>query len=536
MPAVLAGPLARIKSVLSTISLGQKVVIGLLALGLILGGFFFFRWITAPTYAPLFSNLASADASAIVTELGNENVAYQLQDGGATILVPQNQVSALRLTMSGKGLPASQDTGYALLDQQGITTSQFQQQVTYQRAVEGELAKTLEAIHGVNAAVVHIAMPKDSVFTDDQGKPTASVLLDLSSGTKLSGEQIQAVTNLVSSSIEGMDPTQVTVADSSGEVLSAAGTGLTAAAGDTRTQMESDVETRLQGKAQAILDSILGPNHATASVRADLNLNQSSSTSETYQYNNGTPPVSQSTTTEKYNGTGTAVGGVLGDTSNGTAGSSGGNSTYDKESSTTNNSVDKTTTTTQASPGSIQRLTVSVVMDGTVAGNINQQQIQSLVGNAVGLDTTRGDAITVASMPFDTSAAKQAAAEIAAAKKADAQAQMMSLVKTGAIGLGIVLLVLLVWLRSRRRGVVEEEYEPLELSDDMLHELDRLRIQSTREETAQMSAIDREAMELEAAERQRVRGEISAMVSERPDEVAAMLRGWLSEAKSGASS
>src|SRR4051794_7977027 len=536
MPAVLAGPLARIKSVLSTISLGQKVVIGLLALGLILGGFFFFRWITAPTYAPLFSNLASADASAIVTELGNENVAYQLQDGGATILVPQNQVSALRLTMSGKGLPASQDTGYALLDQQGITTSQFQQQVTYQRAVEGELAKTLEAIHGVNAAVVHIAMPKDSVFTDDQGKPTASVLLDLSSGTKLSGEQIQAVTNLVSSSIEGMDPTQVTVADSSGEVLSAAGTGLTAAAGDTRTQMESDVETRLQGKAQAILDSILGPNHATASVRADLNLNQSSSTSETYQYNNGTPPVSQSTTTEKYNGTGTAVGGVLGDTSNGTAGSSGGNSTYDKESSTTNNSVDKTTTTTQASPGSIQRLTVSVVMDGTVAGNINQQQIQSLVGNAVGLDTTRGDAITVASMPFDTSAAKQAAAEIAAAKKADAQAQMMSLVKTGAIGLGIVLLVLLVWLRSRRRGEIEEEYEPLELSDDMLHELDRLRIQSTREETAAMSAIDREAMELEAAERQRVRGEISAMVSERPDEVAAMLRGWLSEAKSGAAS
>ena len=198
MPAALAGPLSRIKSVLSTITLGQKVVIGLLALGLVLGGVFFFRWITAPTYAPLFSNLAASDASAIVTELGNEGVSYQLQDGGATILVPQTQVSSLRLTMSGKGLPASQDTGYALLDQQGITTSQFQQQVTYQRAVEGELAKTLEAIHGVNAAVVHIAMPKDTVFTDDQGKPTASVLLDLTPGTKLTGEQVEAVTNLVS--------------------------------------------------------------------------------------------------------------------------------------------------------------------------------------------------------------------------------------------------------------------------------------------------------------------------------------------------
>jgi flagellar M-ring protein FliF len=530
MPAVLAGPLARIRSVLSTITLGQKVVIGLLGLGLILGGFFFFRWITAPTYAPLFSNLASADASAIVDELNTEGVAYQLSDGGATILVPQDQVSNLRLTMSGKGLPASQDTGYSLLDQQGITTSQFQQQVTYQRAVEGELAKTLEAIHGVNAAVVHIAMPKDTVFTDDQGKPTASVLLDLSPGTKLSGEQIQAVTNLVSSSIEGMDPTQVTVADSAGEVLSAAGTGLTAAAGDARSEMEQDYENRLKGNAQQILDRVLGPNHAQVSVRADLDLSQKNSTSETFAYNNGTPPVSQSTTSEKFNGTGTAVGGVLGNTSNGTAGGGGGNSTYDKESSTTNNSVDKTTTTTQDAPGQIKRLTVSVVMDGTVAGNINQQQVQSLVGNAVGLDTTRGDAITVASMPFDTSAAKQAAAEIAAAKKADQQAQMWSLVKTGGIGLGIVLVIVLVWLRSRRRGEIEEEYEPLELSDDMLQELDRLRIHSTRAE--EMSSIDREAMELEAAERQRVRGEISQMVSERPDEVAAMLRGWLSEAKS----
>jgi flagellar M-ring protein FliF len=294
--------------------------------------------------------------------------------------------------------------------------------------------------------------------------------------------------------------------------------------------MEQDYGNRLAASAQQILDRVVGPNHAVVSVQANLDLSQKDSTSETYAYNNGTPPVSQSTTSEKYNGTGTAVGGVLGNVSNGTAGSSGGNSTYDKSSSTTNNSVDKTTTTTKDAPGAIKRLTVSVVMDGTVAGNINPQQIQSLVGNAVGLDTTRGDAITVAAMPFDTSAAKQAAADIAAAKKADQQAQMWSLVKTGAIGLGILLVILVVWLRSRRRGEIEEEYEPLELSDDMLQELDRLRIQSTRDDP--ISSIDRQALELEAAERQRVRGEISAMVSERPDEVAAMLRGWLSESKS----
>src|SRR3954452_13371804 len=527
MPAALAGPLARIRSVLSTISLGQKVVIGLLAVGLILGGFFFYNWITAPTYSPLFSNLASTDASAIVDELNAEGVSYQLADGGSTIMVPNDQVYNLRLTMSGKGLPAGQDTGYSLLDPQGITTSEFQQQVTYQRAVEGELAKTLEAIKGVNTAVVHIALPKDQVFVQDQGKPTASVLLDLAAGTNLSGEQISAVTNLVSSSIEGMDPADVTVADSGGQVLSAAGQ-VSSAAGDERSQMEQEYENRLAANAQKILDQVLGTNHAVVSVRADLDLAQRQSTSESYSYNQGTPPISSSTSSETYSGTGAATGGVLGPENTGTTGGTG-DSSYNKSDTTDNNAVDKTTTTTQDAPGAINRLTVSVVMDGTVAGNLNQQQVQSLVGNAVGLDTARGDAITVASMPFDTTSADQAAAEIAAAQKAEQQAQMWSLIKTGGIGLGILLVVLLVWLRSRRRGEIEEEeYEPLELSDDMLAELERLRVQSTR---AERLALDHAALELEAAERQRVRGEISTMVAEKPDEVAAMLRGWLSESK-----
>src|SRR5215203_6840064 len=236
MKSALAGTLERARSTFATISLGQKVVIGLLLVGLLLGGFFFFRWITAPTQAPLFSNLASADASAIVDELNAAGVAYELADGGQTIMVAKDQVYDVRLTMSGKGLPAGQDTGYALLDEQGITTSEFQQQVSYQRALEGELANTLKSLDGVTAAVVHIALPKDEVFATDEGKPTASVLLDLAPGTTLSGEQIQAVTHLVSSSIEKMDPADVTVADQTGAVLSAAGEGATAGTGDAQAQ------------------------------------------------------------------------------------------------------------------------------------------------------------------------------------------------------------------------------------------------------------------------------------------------------------
>ena len=534
MQSILAGVMERVRSVLSTISLGQKVVIGLLLAGLLLGGFYFFSWVTTPAQAPLFSNLAPKDASAIVNELSAEGVPYTLTDGGQTIMVANDKVYGLRLTMSGKGLPAGQDTGYALLDQQGITTSQFQQNVTYQRAIEGELQKTLEALQGVRTAVVHLALPKDQVFATDQAKPTASVLLDLTTGTQLSSEQIQAVTNLVSSAVEGMDPSGVTVADSSGQVLSSPDGGITAAAGDTRSAVEKAYESRLSANAQQMLDRVVGPNHAAVSVQAAVDLSQKQSTADTYSYTPGTPPISSSDSSEKYNGTGAAVGGVLGPSGAPIAPNSGTGSNYTKDDVTNNNAVGKTTTTTTTPPGDLKRLTVSVVLDSAVAGKLNQNTIQSLVGNAVGLDTTRGDAITVATMPFDNSAAKQAAADLATARADDANAQMWSMIRTGGIVGGILLIILLVWLRARRNaGEFEEDYEPLDLSDDMLAELDRLRISSTREEVPPKlrPKVDNAQLELEAAERQKVRGDISAMVSEKPDEVAAMLRGWLSESK-----
>jgi flagellar M-ring protein FliF len=530
MKDALAGTMERARSTFSTVSLGQKVVIGLLLVGLLLGGFVFFRWITAPTQAPLFSNLASSDASAIVDELNAAGVAYELTDGGQTIMVAKDSVYDLRLTMSGKGLPAGQDTGYALLDEQGITTSEFQQQVSYQRALEGELSKTLESLAGVRSAIVHVALPEDQVFVAEQAEPTASVLLDLAPGTALSGEQIMAVTNLVSSSVQDMEPDQVTVADSTGQVLSSPGTGVTAAAGDARSQVEQEYEARLAASAQRILDAALGPGRSVVSVRADVDLSQRNTTSETYVYDEDTPPISESTTTEDYTGGGAPVGGVLGPENmpDAAENAGGGDSTYNREQTTTNNSVGTVTEVVEGAPGTLNRLTLSVVMDEAVAGNLNQQEISDLMTTAVGLDEERGDDITVSSLPFDTTAADQAAAEMEAAREAEASEQMWSMIRTGGIAAGIALVVLIVWLRSRRREV-EDDYEELELDPEMLAELDRLRVASSREEAP---VIDNRQAELEAAERQRVRGEISTMVSEKPDEVAAMLRGWLTENKS----
>ena len=530
MQSALAGTVERARATLSTISLGQKVVIGLLATGLLLGGFVFYSWITTPTQAPLFSNLASTDASAIVEELNAEGVPYELTDGGTTIMVARDAVYDLRLSMSGKGLPAGAETGYALLDEQGITTSEFQQQVTYQRALEGELSKTLEALEGVRQAVVHVALPEDEVFVTDEKEPTASVLLDLAAGTELSGEQIAAVTNLVSSSVQGMEPQQVTVTDSGGQVLSAAGTGAASAASDARSEIERSTEARLRENAERVLQSVVGPGRAVVSVRTDMDLAARTATSETYT-DPGTPPSSETTTSEEYTGSGAPVGGVLGpeNTADALNNAGGGESTYNKDSSTTNNTVNKTVENTEDSAGRINRLTVSVVVDAAVAGALNQGELEALVGNAVGLDVARGDDITVAAIPFDTSAADAAAADMAAAREAEESEKLWSMVRTGAIAAGIVLVVLVVWLRSRKRTEVEEEYEPLELDDEVLAELERLRVASSRE--AVRTVKDTKQLELEAVERQRVRGEISTMVSERPDEVAAMLRGWLTEIK-----
>jgi len=517
MPAALAGPLERIRTTMATISLGQKIVIGLLLVGLLLGGFMFTKWVTAPTLSPLFSNLASTDASAIVEELNAEGVPYELADGGQTVMVAQDQVYDMRLAMSGKGLPAGNESGYSLLDEQGITTSEFQQQTTYQRALEGELANTLKALDGVRTAVVHVALPKEDVFATEDAEPTASVLLDLAPGTELGGEQIQAVTHLVSSSIEGMAPESVTVADSTGAVLSAAGESATGAGGDVQLEQEQEFEGRLAAKAQQILDSVAGPGNAVVSVRADLDFSQRDTTIESYDYNADTPALSESNTTESYAGTGAAVGGILGAEDTATNGT--GDSTYDKTSTTSNNAVDKTVETVEGAPGAVERLTVSVVMDDAEAGGVNQAAIQDAVSNAVGLDATRGDAITVATMAFDTTAAEQAAADLAAAEAAEKSAQMWSMIKTGGIALGIALLVLVVWLRSRRN---REEYE--ELEDEL--EYEPIQVESVRD-----PELDNRANQLAAAQRERVRGEISEMVSDRPDEVATMLRGWFAESK-----
>ena len=520
MPGFLIGPMDRVRTTLATMTFQQKALAGVLVLGLALGAFFFVRWVTTPTYQPLFSNLSQTDAAAITDELSTEGVDYQLQ-GTGTILVPKEQVDSLRLTIAGKGLTpqAGSDSGYALLDQQGITTSEFEQQTTYQRALEGELNNTLESMDGVKSAAVHIAMPKDEVFVTDTSDPTASVLLDLTPGTELSGEQVQTVVNLVAGSIAGMKPADVSVSDTTGRVLSTTGGAGSTGQADATTTFQNTLQTN----AQQLLDRVLGPGNAIVTVAATMDFDQSQSTSTTYSYPTTLPATSQQSTTETYTGNGNGASGVLG-TDGTTGATTGGNGSYDKNSTTTNNPVNTTVENTVSAPGKVQRLTVAVALNTAAGVTAVPASIQDLVSQAVSLDPARGDAITVASMGFSTAAADAAQAGLADAQAAEASAQMWSMVKTGSIVGGLLVVVLLVWLKNRKKkGDLEDDYEEFDEYDDV----DALQVPSTRDAGLQA----RTSAAVEALERQRLRGEITSMIETQPDAVASTLRGWLAESR-----
>lgn len=525
----LPAPVRKIGDSFKSFTPGQKAVTIAAIIALVVGGYFFATWASKPALAPLFSNLSSKDASAIVESLQKTGTAYELANSGSTIMVPQDQVYDLRLQLSGEGLPGESDTGYALLDQQGITTSDFMQHTNYQRALEGELSNTIKAIDGVEAATVHLVMPQKDVFADDQSKTTASVLVQNSPSEPLSSEQVRAIVNLVASSVEGLDPTQVTVAGADGKILSAGGGQAVATGGDSGDDSATvSFQNRLNSSLQTMLDSVVGPGHSVVTTTAELDYDQAQTTTETYTSDPSVAALSESISREAYNGNGNGSGGVLGPDNiqvpNGTTSSSGANQ-YENSNTVRNNAVNKVTETRNAAPGGVKRLSVSVLLDATTAGAVDQADVQQLVSAAAGIDATRGDTIAVSAMPFDTSAATAAKDALAASVAAEQTAKQTSLIKTAAMALVVLFLIFLAWRWSRkqkkRKSLTPEELKHLE---EMQAALEQQRLAQLNA-AIPSPAIEAANANFEALEsRQR---EIEQMVEDQPEEMATLLRGWL---------
>lgn len=519
--------LDRAKGVMSGFTTGQRSVVVVVGLALILGAFALSRWLAQPSWAPLYGNLSGTDANAVVEQLTADGVSYKLTGGGGTVLVPADQVYNLRVELSGKGLPANDaEGGWSLLDKQGITATDFQQNVAYRRALEGELAKTLEAMDGVNTAVVHLAIPQKDVFSTETDKTTASVLLSLAPGTDLTGDQISAITHLVGGSVEGLDPAQVTVTDQSGQLLSGAGGSGSASGAGAADEQTAAFENRMDTAVQKVLDQIVGPGHSVVRVNAQLNFDDTQSTSETYAQATPTPPpLSEATVQEQYGGgSGTGSGGTLGQIiPTPVSSAASGSGSYSRSQTTVNNSVDKTVSKTSTAPGQVRRMTVAVVLDAKTAGTLDTTRVQQLVANAVGLDPSRGDAVQVDALPFDGTAAATANAQIAQADKAAKTAQYLDLAKKAGLGL-LVLIVLIMLMRGRKKDDdATIQAMASDLPGGMLMASSPMAVESGEQLAIGASAP--------AAGQQQMREEVAALVDNQPEDVAQMLQGWLAERK-----
>lgn len=399
------------------------------ALGVIVAGWL---WTQQPEYRVLFSNFSDRDGGAIVASLQQLNIPYKFAEGGGAILVPSNQVYDARLKLASQGLPKGGNVGFEIMENQKLGVSQFLEQVNYQRALEGELASSIQSLAAVQAARVHLALPKASVFMRDQQKPTASVLLNLSPGRSLDEQQVSAIVHLVASSVPELSAKNVTVVDQAGDLLSSsekmAGTnGLDPAQLKYVQELQHNIATRVE----SIIAPIVGANNVRAEATADVDFSHSEQAAETYKPNQ--PPneaaVRSLQTSETASGSPNNPSGIPGALTNqppapatapinappATAGttaataSAAGNTHKD---STVNYEVDKTIRYVQQPMGGLKRLSVAVVVNYKheidKAGKVTlrpltedeKTQITNLVKEAMGYSKDRGDTLNVVNSAF----------------------------------------------------------------------------------------------------------------------------------------
>ncbi len=524
----------------------QRILVSVLGVGsLVLLGLFA-MWAGRPEYATAYTGLSEKDAADVVKVLQDMGVPYRLANEGTAIQVPAQDVYRVRLEVARQGLPRGGTVGFELFDQNGIGNlgmTEFTQRVNYQRALEGELARTIAAMDAVEQARVHLVLPEKRLFAQEQAQPTASVMLALRPGARLSEEQIWAIANLVASSVEGLEPEQVTVVDVHGRVLAEGGSKHTE--GNSRLRLslaqisaERDVERELETRLQQMLDTALGPNKAVVRVSADLDWSQVETTSERYEPQSDTQSGVVRSFRQTIESTGgiTATGGVPGVDANvfpiyqpvitGTQGTG-----LVRNDTVVNYEISKTVMRKVNAPGDIKRLSVAVLLDSNDPNLVAQQPaIEQMVRAAIGYSSERGDTVTVDFLPFSDALAQQAQAM----EEAQRRALYMNLARIGVAVLGLLLLLFFLrrfFSRLEERVFVTVEQPPVPQLEAPPEAAAGFTSEALGAEPGQLldmldQAEDFTQLDLEDIRR---RKRMVAVAQENPEAVARVIQRWLAE-------
>ena len=404
----------------------QRIILILAAAAVIAGIFGLQRWNQERGFEPLFSGMAAEDAGAITASLKEKNIEYRLSDGGATILVKSDRVADVRLQLAAAGLPHTGRLGFELFDQTNFGASEFTEQVNYHRAIEGELERSVMSLREVERARVHVTMPKDSLYLEARQPAKASILIKLRVGAQLSPVNIAAMTQLAASAVPGLQANQVTVLDTSGNLLNRpkpAGLQDSAEGSEAELEYRKQLERDIQAKIAQTLDPLIGAEHFRVGVSADIDLTSGDFSEEIFDPDKSVMVSSQTTQDMPAPGA-VAEAGVPGTASNlprataaqAAAGASVTN--YGRKTENTTYQTSRTVKHTKLGQGALKKLSLSILVDHSLRYDQGKpvveaptpeklQVIKDLVTAAIGIDAMRGDQLVVEAFPFEATLAAQ---------------------------------------------------------------------------------------------------------------------------------
>ncbi|MDY4415903.1 flagellar basal-body MS-ring/collar protein FliF [Selenomonas sp.] len=484
-----------------------------------------------PDMVPLFTNMETKDAGEVAAKLKEQKVNYEVQENklGTTILVPSDQVHEARLNLSTEGLPRGQK-GFEIFDDSKLGVTEFQNKVNYLQALQGELTRTIEQIDAVQKARVHIVLPEDSLYKKNEKPATASIMLMLKPNQTLQKKEIKGIVNLAAHSIQGLQPENITIVDETGKILNDPDELDEQSVGaKTMTQLEmtKKVQDNIQKNVQSLLDQSLGEGRAVARVSVELDFDDATTDTQTF-----TPVVddsgiirSQQDMNETYSGTSTTPGGPAGVESNvpGYVAQNGNsNANYEKKESTKNYEINEEKKKVIASPGSIRRLNVAVLVNDDINAT-QQDSILRSVSSAAGINADRGDTVSVEPLPFSTEARDRLAAEQQAEK--DRQDRIFY----AEVGIPLLIIALIVGALLMRRRKKQQEKEAAEEAARLEQEEQERMAEEARAAAIENGEVDEEELSEEEQRRLTEKQQLMELIDQKPAEVAMLIKTWLSD-------